>query len=77
MTTSFILNERNYQFLSTYTKDHSLSKSRAINHAIDMYRKYVLQKEMRKGFSKQTEADVADAMSDFSDYIKITENESK
>ena len=40
-----------------------------------MYRKYILQKEMREGFSKQTEADVDDVMSDFSDYIKIIESE--
>lgn len=75
MTTSFILDRQNYQFLSTYTKKQSLSKSRAINYAIDMYRKYILQKEMREGFSKQDTEDLHDAMSDFSDYIKIIESE--
>jgi hypothetical protein len=75
MTTSFILNKQNHQFLSSYTKSHSLSKSKAINHALDMLRKYVLQKEMREGFSKQSDEDVAGAMSDFADYIKIIESE--
>ncbi len=72
-STSIILNNQNQQFLSYFIDINSTTKTNVINNALDLFRKYNLQKELIVGFSKKTNKDVSDAMSDFEDYLSIVD----
>lgn len=71
--TSVILNRENQQFLSYFIDINSTTKTNVINNALDLFRKYNLQKELIEGFSKKTNKDVSNAMSDFEDYLSIVD----
>lgn len=75
MVTSLILTEPNAQFVSSEARRNSLTKTHIINQALDLYRKYQLKKDLVEGFSSQTKEDVAEAMSDFEDYLRIVDSE--
>jgi len=75
MTTSLILTDSNARFVDLEAKNKAMTKTRIINHAIDLYRKYKLKKDMIEGFKSQTAEDVAEAMSDFEDYLRIVDSE--
>ena len=75
MTTSLILSEPNARFVSSEAEKRAMTKTRIINHALDLYRKYELQRELIEGFSSQTEEDLVEAMSDFDDYLRIVDSE--
>ncbi len=74
MTTSFIPNERNQQFMSTLIQKGQ-KKTQIVNKALDLYRKYYLAKDLQESFSAQTDEDVAEAMSDFEDYLRIVDEQ--
>ena len=73
--TSFILNIKNHEFISRMVSHENITKTEVINHALDLYRKYMLKKELVEGFSRQTDEDVREAMSDFNDYLSIVDSE--
>lgn len=73
MTVSLILSTPNAQFVEMEVRNRHLTKTRIINQALDMYRKYMLQKDMVEYFENQTDEDVAEAMSDFDDYLRIVD----
>jgi len=75
MTTSLVLTEPNARFVKSEAKNKEITKTRIINHALDMYRKYQLKKELIEGFSAQTDEDVAEAMENFDDYLRIVDSE--
>lgn len=75
MTVSLNLTQPNAQFVETEVRNRQLTKTRIINQALDMYRKYQLRKDLIEGFSAQTDEDVAEAMSDFEDYLRIVDSE--
>ena len=72
--TSIILNANNQAFVTQQSKQNAITKTKIINQALDLYRKYTLKKDLVKGFSQQTNEDVTEAMSDFEDYLKIIES---
>ncbi|MBU0706289.1 hypothetical protein KJ657_03365 [Patescibacteria group bacterium] len=74
MTTSLVLTEPNAQFVTSEARRKEITKTRIINQALDMYRKYKLRKDLIEGFSSQTDKDVAEAMSDFDDYLRIIDS---
>lgn len=39
----------------------------------NMYRKYQLKSQIQQGFKSQTKEDLAEAMSDFADYLTIVD----
>jgi hypothetical protein len=73
--TSLILNRNNAEFVERQVRHSSVTKTEVINQALDLYRKYLLRKELREGFSSQTDEDAREAMSDITDYISIIERE--
>lgn len=73
--TSFAPKEANLQFLENYSQKLKSNKSELINTALDMYRRYCLRKDLRKGFSEQDDADIALAMSDFLGYLSVIDDE--
>lgn len=75
MTTSLVLTEPNARFVSVEARNKAMTKTSIINHALDLYRKYQLKKDMIEGFSRQTKEDLAEAMSDFDDYLRIVDSE--
>ena len=75
MTTSLVLTAFNQQFVMSQVQRTGMTKTKIINHALDLYRKNLLQKDLVEGFSEQTDEDVAEAMSDFEDYLKILDSE--
>ncbi len=75
MTTSLVLTAFNQQFVMSRVQQTGMTKTKIINHALDLYRKHLLQKDLVEGFSEQTDEDVAEAMSDFEDYLKIVDSE--
>lgn len=75
MTTSLILSEPNAQFVSLEAKKTATTKTRIINQALDLYRKYQLKKDMVEYFKNQTDEDVAEAMENFDDYLRIVDSE--
>jgi len=75
MTTSLVLTESNARFVKTEAKNREMTKTRIINRALDMYRKYQLRKELIEGFSSQTDEDVAEAMENFDDYLRIVDSD--
>ena len=68
---SVTLNQNNLQFVEKIAKKEKKSKSEIIDYALEIYRKFRLKSDIMAGFKNQTEEDAADAMSDFSDYLKI------
>ena len=68
--TSFAITSENNIFLKKY----ATNKSAFINKALETYKKYILLKELKKGFTSQTEEDVIDSMSDFENYLSIVDN---
>ena len=75
MTTSLVLTESNAQFVMSEARRNAMTKTRIINQALDMYRKYKLRKDLIEGFSSQTKEDVAEAMENFDDYLRIVDSE--
>lgn len=75
MTTSLVLTEPNAQFVMSEVRRRSMTKTHIINQALDMYRKYKLRKDLIEGFSSQTKEDVAEAMENFDDYLRIVDSE--
>lgn len=75
MTTSLVLTEPNARFVKAEAKNRAMTKTRIINQALDLYRKYQLKKEMVEYFENQTDADVAEAMENFDDYLRIVDSE--
>jgi len=75
MTTSLVLSEPNARFVSLEAKNKAMTKTRIINHALDLYRKYQLRGELIEAFRSQTDEDVSEAMSDFADYLRIVDAE--
>ncbi len=69
---SVTLNQNNLQFVEKIAKKEKKSKSEIIDYALEIYRKFRLKSDIMAGFKNQTEEDAADAMSDFSDYLKLT-----
>ena len=76
-STSLLLEDRNYDFLNTITKQRSVTKTHVINKALELYRKYSLRSSLREGFSSQDDEDVLLASLDFDDYQKIIEEGEK
>lgn len=72
--TSIILNANNQAFVNQHTRQHSTTKTKVINQAIDFYRKHLIKKNLMECFSQQTDEDVAEAMSDFGDYLSIIDS---
>lgn len=60
-------------FLRERAEAENKPLSKTIDEAFDCYRKYLLWKEIREGFSKQTDEDVKEAMEGFDDYLHIIE----
>lgn len=75
MTTSLVLTEPNAQFVMAEAKRRSLTKTRIINQALDLYRKYRLKKDLVDYFKSQTAGDLAEAMENFDDYLRIVDSE--
>lgn len=75
MTTSLVLTEPNARFVQSEVRRGEITKTRIINQALDMYRKYRLKKEMVEYFENQTAEDVAEAMENFDDYLRIVDSE--
>ena len=70
---SITLDMHNSSFLDSLAQEKALPRSVVINRLVDAYRKQVLKKRIVEGFSAQTADDVADAMSDFGDFLSITD----
>ena len=68
---SVTLNQNNLQFIEKIAKKEKKSKSEIIDYALGIYRKFRLKNDIITGFKSQTKEDTADAMSDFSDYLKL------
>ena len=68
---SITLNQDNLQFVEKIAKKEKKSKSEIIDYALETYKKFRLKSDIIAGFKNQTEEDTADAMSDFSDYLKL------
>ena len=75
MTTSLVLTESNAQFVMSEARRKSMTKTRIINQALDLYRKYQLKKDLVEYFKSQTAEDVAEAMENFDDYLRIVDSE--
>ncbi len=75
MVTSLILTPPNQQFVESEARRNDLTKTKVINEALELYRKYKLKKELVEGFSNQTDEDVAEAMENFDDYLAIVDGE--
>lgn len=74
MTVSCILTPSNQEFvMEQVTKQKT--KTAVINEALDFHRKYLLKKDLMEGFAEQTDEDVAEAMANFGDYLKIIDDE--
>jgi len=73
MNTSFVPTPRNQTFLIHQIQKGGVNKTKVINKALDLYRKYTLAADLKASFSAQTDEDVAEAMSDFEDYLKIVD----
>lgn len=65
----------NVDFLKERAETEKKPLSKTADEAFDCYRKYLLWKEIREGFSKQTDEDVKEAMEGFGDYLHIIERE--
>lgn len=70
---SITLDQNNLQFVEKIAKKEKKSKSEIIDYALGVYRKFRLKSDIMAGFKNQTEDDAADAMSDFSDYLKLAD----
>ncbi len=68
---SVTLRQNNLQFIDKISKQKKKSKSEIVDCILDMYRKFMLKKDIMAGFKEQTKEDAAEAMSDFGDYLKI------
>ena len=75
MTVSLILTTPNAQFVDTEVRNKHLTKTRVVNQALDLYRKYMLRKDLVEYFESQTDEDVAEAMENFDDYLRIVDAE--
>lgn len=62
------------QFVENLSAEEKTSKSSVVTHALDLYRKFRLKKELREAAKAQTKEDVEEAMSDFEDYLKIVDS---
>lgn len=65
----------NVDFLRERAEAEKKPLSKKADEAFDWYRKYLLWKEIREGFLKQTDEDVKEAMEGFVDYLHIIEHE--
>lgn len=75
MVTSFIPTDSNQQFITSQSERGKVSKTSIINNALDLYRKFIIARDLKAGFSEQTDEDVEEAMVNFEDYLKIVDNE--
>ncbi len=66
---SFRPETKNLEFLQSV----KVPKTKLLNSALEMYRKYLLRKEIREWFSLQTEEDLDLCNTDFWEYISIIE----
>ena len=71
---SLRLKNENVEFIRSISSNLKISHSSLVDEALDNYRKYVLRKELREGFSEQDDQDIKDSMSDFQDYLSIIDN---
>lgn len=70
---SVTLNQINLQFVEKTAKKEKKSKSEIVDYALEMYRKFRLRNDIIAGFKSQTKEDVSDAMSDFRDYLSLSD----
>ena len=70
---SVTLNQINLQFVENTAKKEKKSKSEIVDYALEMYRKFRLRNDIIAGFKSQTKEDVSDAMSDFRDYLNLSD----
>lgn len=70
---SFRPETENLDFMNSQTTD--ISKSEFINAAIKMYRIYLLRKNLREGFSVQSNEDLELCNMDFDEYAQLIESE--
>ena len=63
----------NLQFLQSV----KIPKTQILNSALDVYRKYLLRKEIREWFSLQSEQDLQLCNADFEDYISLIKKENE
>jgi len=68
---SVTITTQNLSFVQEEAKNKRKTKSEIIDAALDLYRKFKLKQDLVEGFSKQTNEDANEAMSDFADYFKI------
>ncbi len=72
---SLTINKTNLQFINDYAKKQKMTRSEIVDQVIEMYRKYKLKNSIIAGFKSQSKEDINDTMSDFSDYLKIVDND--
>ena len=70
---SVTLNQTNIQFVENIAKKEKKSKSEIVDSALEIYRKFRLRNNIIAGFKNQTDEDVSDVMSDFSDYLNLAD----
>ena len=68
------LQDDNKAFLDVM-KEKGVIPSKAINHAIDLYKKYLIQKELMEEAMMEDNKDVEEAISDFKDYYSIIKSD--
>lgn len=68
---SIRLSELNQRFMEQYLADHKVAKSSIINTALDLFRKYKLQKDLMGIAMANEKEDKELAEADFNDYLKI------
>jgi len=71
---SLTINKTNLRFINDYAKKQKMTKSEIVDQLIEMYRKHKLKSGIIAGFKNQNKKELTEAMSDFSDYLKITDN---
>lgn len=72
--TSVILNLHNQAFVSQQSQQKATTKTQIINEALDFYRKHLIKKNLMECFSEQNEEEVAEATSDFEDYLSLVKS---
>jgi len=72
---SLTINKTNLQFINDYAKKQKMTRSEIVDQIVEMYRKYKLKSNIMAGFKSQNKEDLNEAVSDFSDYLKIVDND--
>ena len=72
---SIRLSELNRKFMEQYLTDHKEAKSAIINRALDLYRRYKLQRDLIGIAMANEEEDKRLSEADFKDYLKIVDED--